>query len=87
MLSNGLGISALRLLLGADKVARVDDVAEIHIALAKVPIRDEQDFGRSQTVPRWIVAMSNEWPMFFLQAVVLICLAGALFVRGPGDQD
>ncbi|MBB3319176.1 hypothetical protein J2W42_001812 [Rhizobium tibeticum] len=29
--------------------------------------------------------MSPEWPMFILQCIVLVGLAGVLFIRGEGD--
>jgi hypothetical protein len=30
--------------------------------------------------------MSNEWPMFILQSIVVLGLVGALFIRGAGDE-
>lgn len=31
--------------------------------------------------------MAQEWPMFILQAVVVIGAVGMLFIRGDGDID
>lgn len=29
--------------------------------------------------------MSDQWPMFILQSIVVVALVGALFIRGAGD--
>lgn len=55
---------------------KVDDVVH-NGALSSWP--------RLNAQAKTMVPMSDQWPVFILQSIVVIGLVGALFIRGAGD--